>query len=55
MFTTTKDIPMSYSHLSTTERFTLYQYRTSSEIKVGKSNPNEFIQELKQVIEKKIK
>jgi IS30 family transposase len=28
MFTTTKDTPMSYSHLSTTERFALYQYRT---------------------------
>jgi IS30 family transposase len=28
MFTTTKDTPMSYSHLSPTERFTLYQYRT---------------------------
>jgi transposase, IS30 family len=28
MFTTTKDTPMSYSHLSTTERFTLYQHRT---------------------------
>jgi IS30 family transposase len=28
MFTTTKDTPMSYSHLSTTERFTLHQYRT---------------------------
>jgi IS30 family transposase len=28
MFTTTKDTPMSHSHLSTTERFTLYQHRT---------------------------
>jgi hypothetical protein len=28
MFTTTKDIPMNYSHLSTTERLALYQYRT---------------------------
>jgi transposase, IS30 family len=27
MFTTTKDTPMSYSHLSTTERFALYQSR----------------------------
>jgi IS30 family transposase len=26
MFTTTKDISMSYSYLNTTERFALYQY-----------------------------
>jgi IS30 family transposase len=32
MFTTTKDTPMSYSHLSTTERFTLYQYRTIDDL-----------------------
>jgi IS30 family transposase len=32
MFTRTKDIPMSYSHLSTTERFMLYQYRTMDEL-----------------------
>jgi transposase, IS30 family len=28
MFTTTKDTPMSYRHLNTTERFALYEYRT---------------------------
>lgn len=28
VFTTTQEIPMDYSHLSTTEGFTLYQYRT---------------------------
>jgi transposase, IS30 family len=32
MFTTTKDTPMSYRHLSTTERFSLYQYRTIDEL-----------------------
>jgi IS30 family transposase len=32
MFTTTKDTPMNYSHLSTTERFTLYQYRTIDDL-----------------------
>jgi transposase, IS30 family len=32
MFTTTKDTPMSYGHLSTTERFKLYQYRTTDKL-----------------------
>jgi transposase, IS30 family len=32
MFTTTKDTPMSYSHLSTIERFNLYQYRTADKL-----------------------
>jgi transposase, IS30 family len=32
MFTTTKDTPMSYSHLSTTEQFALSQYRMIDEL-----------------------
>jgi transposase, IS30 family len=32
MFTTTKDIPMSYRHLSTTGRFALHQYRMIDEL-----------------------
>jgi transposase, IS30 family len=32
MFTTTKDTPMSYSHFSSCERFTLYQLRTTEQL-----------------------
>jgi transposase, IS30 family len=35
MFTTTKDTPMSYSHFSSCERFTLYQLRTTENLSMG--------------------
>jgi transposase, IS30 family len=35
MFTTTKDTPMSYSHFSSCERFTLYRLHTTEDLSMG--------------------
>jgi transposase, IS30 family len=48
MFTTTKHTTMSYSHLSTTKRYMLYQYRTIEEITIKmKRSKGTILRELK--------